>query len=783
MSAIRVLIFISGLALMAIPITSAAENSAAGNTIDGTLIDPSGQLLPNTQMSLNNSQSLSVATISSDAEGHFIFPDVKPGSYVIKAFDQEHDLGSMPVSIDTSPVHKDLTLQAADTQALHIIIARRLEEARNNLSPQTGTNAYKIDSTAIAAMPQGDDTSFDKVLEQSPGVAEDSYGQVHVRGEHADLQYRLNGILLPEGLSGFGQTLDTNIIQSSTLLDGALPAQYGFRTAGIVDIQTKSGFDNTGDAEIRMGSHGTIEPSVEYGGTFGSTDYFFSASHLSSDLGIEQPTSSSTPIHDHTEQTKEFGYASYLIDPFQRVEMIVGNSVSYFQIPNNPGQTPNFQDGTTTTFDSANLNERQFESNQYATMAWQGQKGDIDIQIAPYIRSSETHFRPDDTGDLIFNGIASNVLQTDLAVGIQSDNSWRINFDHTLRAGFQIQDERAETDNSSLVFPGSSGTQTSFTPEPIFDKNAQDGQLYGMYLQDEWKLTDKLTMNYGARFDVFDAYVQENQLSPRLNFVYKYDPDTTFHAGYARYFTPPPLELVAPNSIAQFAGTTNAPNVTQDDPVKSERTHSFDIGATHQLTDEIKIGIDGYYKMSHDLLDEGQFGSALIFTPFNYEYGRVYGTELTASYDTKTLHAYANLAISSAMGENIVSSQFNFSDPRELAYIQNHWVHLDHDQTYTASAGVDYKIFEKTTLDVDSIFGSGLREGFANEDSLAPYVTFDGSVSQELDLFPHDKTSIRFSVVNILNTPYELRSGTGIGVGAPQWGERRGYYVTLKQGF
>ena len=102
------------------------------------------------------------------------------------------------------------------------------------------------------------------------------------------------------------------------------------------------------------------------------------------------------------------------------------------------------------------------------------------------------------------------------------------------------------------------------------------------------------------------------------------------------------------------------------------------------MTDEIKLGIDAYYKYSHYLIDEGQFGSALVFTPFNYAHGRVYGTELTASYDTKDIKAYVNLAISRALGEDIVSSQFNFSDPAELAYIQNHWVHLDHYQTYTA---------------------------------------------------------------------------------------------------
>jgi len=673
---------------------------------------------------------------------------------------------------------------ATDAQndgALHILIDKYSQQMRNDFSPQTGTSAYTIDSQALEALPQGTDTSLDKVLEQMPGAAQDSYGQVHLRGEHADLQYRINGILLPEGISGFGQTLDPRMIQSMTLLDGALPAQYGYRTAGVVDIQTKSGLASGGNAEMNMGSYGTIQPSFTYGGSFDQGDYFASVSHLSSDLGIENPTSSTQATHDHTEQDKQFGYTSYMINPMQRVQMIAGNSISYFQIPNNPGQTPAFVDGSITTFDSSKLDERQFESNQYGTLAWQGQTGGVDVQFAPYIRSSETHFRPDNVGDLIFNGVASDVQYNDLAFGLQNDNSWRINGAHTLRGGFTVQDEHVENDNTSQVF--STVPTLSTTPETIIDNSRNQAQLYGLYLQDEWKITGALTMNYGARFDIWNSYVDESQLSPRLGLVYKLDSKTTLHGGYARYFTPPPLELVNSSSVNTFAGTSNAPAVTEDDPVKAERSHTFDIGATHQLTDEIQLGVDGYYKLVHDLLDLGQFGSALVYTPFNYQHGRIYGAEFTATYTVKKVKAYGNLAVSRAMGENIVSAQFEIPDASELTYIQNHYVHLDHDQTYTGSGGISYQVLPKTSLDLDGIVGSGLRDGFANTEHLPWYSQFNAGVTEELDLFPKDKTQLRFSVINLFDHAYELRSGTGIGVGAPQWGPRRSFFVSVAQGF
>jgi outer membrane receptor for ferrienterochelin and colicin len=670
-----------------------------------------------------------------------------------------------------------------DLNALQVTIHKHLEDARNEISTQTGTSAYKIDDQAIAALPQGDNTSFDNVLEQSPGVAKDSFGQVHIRGEHADLQYRLNGLLLPEGISGFGQVLDSRIIQSSTLLTGALPAQYGYRTAGVVDIQTRTGgFGNGGEATVFGGSNGTIEPSIEYGGNEGNLNYFFTGSHLTSDDGIESPTGN-RPQHDHTEQDKQFGYMSYLLDDNNQVSLIAGNSLGHFQLPNNPNQPPQFTLDGASNFTSSQLNERQFESNQYATIAWQGAKDNLGYQIAPYVRYSELHYLPDPIGDLVFNGVASNVLRTDTSIGIQADGSDKINSTHTLRSGFMIQHDQAVSNNSSSVFAIDPVTGiTATTPETIVDNSAKGAELYGVYLQDEWKLTPQLTMNYGGRFDVSEAYLNESQLSPRLGLVYKLDSATTLHGGYARYFTPPPLELVAPTSISLFNNTTAQAANPQDDPVKSERTHSFDLGATHQLTDEIQLGIDGYYKMVHNMLDEGQFGQALVFTPFNYQHGQIYGTELTGSYTTKTIKAYGNFAVSRAMGTDITSAQFNF-DPAELAYINSNWVHLDHDQTYTASSGISYQVLPKTSLSVDNITGSGLRKGFANTESLPWYSEFDLGAVENLDLFPTTKTDLRFSIINVFDSIYELRDGSGIGVGAPQFGPRRGFFMGITQGF
>src|SRR4029077_14641578 len=109
-------------------------------------------------------------------------------------------------------------------------------------------------------------------------------------------------------------------------------------------------------------------------------------------------------------------------------------------------------------------------------------------------------------------------------------------------------------------------------------------------------------------------------------------PATSFHVGYARYFTPPPLELVDPATLSKFANTTNAPEFFRNSPVRSESAHYFDAGLNIKPLTGLQLGVDAYYKSARNQLDDGQFGQALILSPFNYAHGRIYGTEFSASY-------------------------------------------------------------------------------------------------------------------------------------------------------
>jgi len=155
-----------------------------------------------------------------------------------------------------------------------VVTSQRLDEGRSHIQTQTGASSYTIDSAAIANTPGGDNTLLNQVILQAPDVVQDSFGQFHIRGEHNGLQYRLNGIILPEGIAVFGQSLDPRFISSLSLVTGALPAEYGLRTAGIIDITTRNGLQAPGGSvALYGGSHGEVQPSFSYGGGGGSLSY------------------------------------------------------------------------------------------------------------------------------------------------------------------------------------------------------------------------------------------------------------------------------------------------------------------------------------------------------------------------------------------------------------------------------------------------------------------------------------------------------------------------------
>ncbi|MBV9698172.1 MAG: TonB-dependent receptor, partial [Gammaproteobacteria bacterium] len=452
-----------------------------------------------------------------------------------------------------------------------VVTAQHLNEERARIDTQTGASTYTFSDADIQGAPGGDNRQLNQVMLQVPDAAQDSFGQLHIRGDHNGLQFRLNGVILPDSIAVFGQTLPPRMVAQFKLITGSLPAEYGLRSAGIIDLTTKGGaLQPGGELAVYGGSHGSLQPSFNYGGSTSTDTYFLTGDYLVNALGIESPDGSSTPLHDHTRQYHGFGYYEHLLDAENRFTVIAGTSNDNFQIPNRRGvHAADIGPGLTvdgvSDFLSDNLDENQRELTHFAAVSLQHSSGPLSTQTSLIARYSSLNFTPDpQLGDLLFNGVSQFAYKRDVAYGLQSDAAYTVNDAHTVRVGVYFQTDRLTSNTTSqvLLLDPVSGLPLSDMPAAIVDDTTATQWIESAYVQDEWHLSSSLVLNYGLRFDHFSAFASGSQLSPRANLVWQRG-QTTLHAGYSRFFSPPPFELVGSTTVNKFVNTTAAPGVTR----------------------------------------------------------------------------------------------------------------------------------------------------------------------------------------------------------------------------
>jgi hypothetical protein len=322
---------------------SALANSS---TLSGVIKDALGRPVAGVEV-LVQAGGRTVARMHTDSAGTFQFKTIAPGTYTISVNKQGFKPTLKIVVVSPGKRHEPMPLAMEATAPLTLkVITERLNEARNDLAPEIGATAYRFDQQSIHRLPEGQNTDLAQVLQQAPGVSQDSYGQgqeqIHVHGENGGgIQYRINNIFLPEAVTSFGEIFSPRFVHSITLLTGVLPAEIGYRTEGIIDIRTKDGCTDGGpdndNFEMYGGQRETVQPSFEIGGCKGRFSYYLSGYYEHTSLGLQAPTDSPDPNHDYSDQGQGFGYLSYLFNSDTRLSLMTGVAVNSFEIPPEPG--------------------------------------------------------------------------------------------------------------------------------------------------------------------------------------------------------------------------------------------------------------------------------------------------------------------------------------------------------------------------------------------------------------------------------------------------------------
>lgn len=653
-----------------------------------------------------------------------------------------------------------------------VVTGNRL--AGPTISP-SGATDYSISSAEIEALPAGENTPMSDVLAQMPGVSIDQNQQIHIRDtEGPQFQYQIDGVLVPLDINTnppFLGMLNPAFISQLDLLTGVLPAGYSYATGGVVDIHTKDGCERPGGAaSVLFGQRDMFEPSVEYAGCDDALSWFGSLLYGQNNTAFSSATPGPTAIHDETHLGQGFGVVRDQLDAHNTLELIASVSDSDNQLPNVPGLVPQFELAGAQVVPSARIDSWLDFRDYLGIVSLSGDPSqNLSYRLAYSAHSISEMFVPDDVGELIYQGVASTATHRDFDNTFQGDLDYVLG-PHTLSGGFYVGVYNVTADDSSLVFPvDAEGQQSSTTPVKVINNAQALNLLSGVYVNDVWQLNSKLRANLGLRWDKLTGFTDGSAIDPTVNFSYAFTGDTTLHGGFARYMQVPSFQGISPNAPAAFAGTTaeGPPGIVNPEV---ENDSEWDVGVVHRPLPGLSLSADGFYEITRDYLDTGQFGVVPIFAPFNYDTGYMWGIELAGAYRTGALSAYANLTLGRNMQHGVATGQFNF-DPDELAYINSHHIVLDHQPLVGVTAGASYD-WNPYTFSADLTYSSGLRAGFADLEQLPAFVQVNLAVQRSFEIPGVGEIDNRLMILNVLDRTNLIRPAEGIGIFQSAYGPR-----------
>lgn len=769
------------LMLLAAVLAGAAPGRADPAGFSGTVRDAAGETLAGVTVELLGADGHVAARATSDAQGRFRLPPVADGRYTIVASLAGFTSARAAV-VSPPPTAQPLSLSLALVpQEIETVTVEAPRIGGPGVSP-SGASQYSVTEQDIGNLPAGTNTPLSDVLAQMPGVAIDQNQQIHIRNtEGPQFQYQINGVLVPLDINTnppFLSMINPLFIKQLNLQTGVLPSRYSYATGGVVDIETKDGCEAPGGSVTVMGGQrGTLQPSTQYGGCAGPLSYYLSTLYSQSNTAFSNATAGSNAVHDWTNQGQAFGFFSYALDPSTKLSLITSTAASNNQLPNVPGLTPQFTLAGAGPLPSESIDSYLNFRDYLGIIALKGTPyQDFSYQLAYSAHSISEDFKPDNAGELIYQGVASTASHNDLDNTLEGDATWKRGA-HTLGSGFYLGAYRVIADDTSLVFPAdSSGAQISDTPITVVNNAHATNILGGLYVNDLWRIDDQLSANVGLRWDGLTGFTHHNQVDPTANLSYLVTPDTTLHGGFARYMQVPSFQGISPTASAAFANTTAAGPPGIATPL-TEDDYEWDVGVVHRLTPSVTVSEDNYYEITHRYLDTGQFGVVPIFAPFNYDHGSIWGSELAVDYKGPSLSAYANLTVGRNMQQGVETGQFNFP-PDELAFINSNPIVLDHQPLYGASAGATYD-WRPYSFSLDAIYSSGLRAGFADEQPLPTVVQVNLSAQRSFQIPGVGVVTDRLILLNILDRVNLIRPAQGIGIFQAAYGPRFTIYDAL----
>ncbi len=782
--------------------------------IEGQVRGPDGEPVPEAKLLLYLEQGgnrVAVESTDTDQAGRFRIPDVALGSYTIDVEAPSYVSRTEPVAVQAAVHDLDLKLEAQGAGTYHTTV----QSTRAPLPTQDATSTTVITRQDIENIPGGSTRQLNDVIETQPGMVGDNYGAIHVRGNFAGLQLRVDGVQLPPAIQErLQQLLDPQIIQEAKVIVGGLPAEYGEDVGGVIDIKTRHPDQPIqGESTTTYGTYNHVEEQANVAGAAGPFSIIAAGMLQTTQRGLD-PEAVDPILHDRLNEGRGFLRIDDRLTSHDRIELLGVYAESHYQIPIDPTLLPLTQGpanamrgidqygNSPEDFVPYNANPTELEREAFGALSYYH---DFDarsqLQIAPFIRYQQSDLNGDpastvNCGTLGLLGATADPMQECSSVNHQVEQGG-LQINQSIGAGFNDFKFGLLVDyqHSSVAYGDFTRLDTPpYGADPSLTASGEDDVdtlLAGIYFQDKMTF-GKFTLFPGVRLDALNVSLQSQTScslsatstsatscsktlwgpSFRLGAAYAFTNEVVLHGFVGRLWQPPSFDAPA---AARILGAIPATSPVPFD-LTAEEDNYAELGISARVIPQLTLTLTPWVRLSTNTIDDEEIGDTALTADYNYNQGRAWGAEFAANLVIrKNLRAFGNFSYQVSEGEGIATSQYLFT-PQQINFPG--YQATDNAQLFTANLGFDLADNAQTThLSGLMRYGSGLRTGPINNATLPPTTIVDVSLRHRFDFVPlHPE--VAFDVQNLFNVVYAYRISTGSLAGT-SYGSLREFNVRL----
>jgi hypothetical protein len=736
------------LAAALLTFSSAAAQTRIG-TVQGTVRDPNGALVSGATITIIQPNTGYRQTARTDEQGAYKLVNVPFSDYNVRAEASGFQTTEQHIDLESAlPLNLDFSLAISTTTQTVTVEAAPDHAEHDKVSSDTDINQMILERQAGAAPSR----SIEAIVASAPGFAPDDNGRLHPRGSESQVQYVVDGVPITDNLSAiFSTSLDARTLRTVEVMTGGIPAEFGDKLAGVINVNTRSGLETPtqGGLTFSGGSFSTGEIGADFSTHTKKFGFLTNLSASTSQRFLDPPTIEN--FHNFGRTGKAFFRLDYQFDQRNSLRGTFLFGGSNFQVPNRLEQELAGQDQRQRLRDSSQFitYERIFSTTALGQFSFFNRYGTARLtsnpQSTPVVAFQDRTLQ--NTGGLVAISISRGTHNLKFG-GQFTITPVRESFSFYPTVAFEdLEDDEGNTVPNPV---------NAFTPaNPFLFNGRRTGRSFSAYVQDQFTPFRNFTVAAGLRYDNYRLVIQEDAFSPRIAIGY-FIPrtQTTLRASYNRFFQFPPAEnLLLASSVEAAALSPLAvlQGLSGVQPVLPDKEHVFEAGFQQQLSRFVRINIVAYQKRITNFGDKDQFFDTGVIFPISISRGRVTGTEIRLeTADLRGLRGFVSYANARAYGVTPINGGLFLGEAVESLEEPGLIFANDHDQRNSMQFQLSYT---HRPSGVYAIFGGRYDSGYPTDvepgTTLADFIAagFDPRLYNEID-FERGRTRPR-TILNL----------------------------------